>query len=61
MKFEKIKSYLKDSFNELKKVNWLSRKETINLTVEILIFSLIFVLLYGLFDALFIKLLFLIS
>jgi preprotein translocase SecE subunit len=58
---EKIKNYLKDSFNELKKVNWLSKKETVDLTIEVIIFSLIFVIIYGIFEALFVKFLFLIS
>ncbi len=56
--FQGLVNYLKDSFNELKKVNWLSREETVNLTIEVLIFSLIFVILYGIFDAIIIQLLF---
>ncbi len=59
--FQGLVNYLKDSFNELKKVNWLSREETVNLTIEVLIFSLIFVILYGIFDAIIIQLLFKIS
>lgn len=59
--FDKIKNYLKESLNEFKKVNWLSRKETLNLTLEVIGFSLIFVLVFGLFDALFIRILFLLK
>jgi preprotein translocase SecE subunit len=61
MNFQNLKSYLKDSFNELKKVNWLSGKESANLTIEVLFFSLIFVILYGIFDALVVYLLFFIA
>jgi|YNPMSStandDraft_1061717.scaffolds.fasta_scaffold04845_3 preprotein translocase SecE subunit len=56
--FNNISSYLKDSFLELKKVRWLSREQTTELTIEVIIFSLIFVVIYGIFDAIFIKLLF---
>jgi preprotein translocase SecE subunit len=58
---EKIKNYLKESFLELKKVKWLTREETINLTLEVIIFSLIFVIIYGIFDALMVKILFLLK
>jgi len=58
---EKIKNYLKESFLELKKVKWLTREETINLTLEVIIFSLIFVLIYGIFDALVVRILFLLK
>jgi preprotein translocase SecE subunit len=56
--FNSISSYLKYSFLELKKVRWLSREQTTELTIEVIIFSLIFVVMYGIFDAIFIKLLF---
>jgi preprotein translocase SecE subunit len=59
--FQNIKEYLKTSFSEFKKVKWLTKEETINLTIEILIFSFIFVLIYGIFDAIFVKLLFLLK
>jgi preprotein translocase SecE subunit len=58
---EKIKNYLKESFLELKKVKWLTREETINLTLEVIIFSLIFVVIYGIFDALVLRILFLLK
>jgi preprotein translocase SecE subunit len=58
---EKIKNYLKESFLELKKVKWLTREETISLTLEVIIFSLIFVVIYGIFDALVVKILFLLK
>jgi preprotein translocase SecE subunit len=58
---EKIKNYLQESFLELKKVKWLTREETINLTLEVIIFSLIFVVIYGIFDALVVRILFLLK
>jgi preprotein translocase SecE subunit len=58
---EKIKNYLKESFLELKKVKWLTREETINLTLEVIIFSLIFVVIYGIFDSLVVSILFLLK
>jgi preprotein translocase SecE subunit len=58
---EKIKNYLKESFLELKKVKWLTKEETINLTLEVIIFSLVFVVIYGIFDALMVKILFLLK
>mgnify|MGYP001123472612 CR=1 FL=1 len=58
---EKIKNYLKGSFLELKNVKWLTQKETLNLTLEVIIFSLIFIVIYGIFDALLIRILFLLK
>lgn len=55
---ERISNYLKESFVELKKVKWLTRQETINLTLEVLFFSFVFFIIYGIFDYLFIFLLF---
>jgi len=57
----KIKNYLKESFLELKKVKWLTKKETTDLTLEVIIFSLIFVIIYGIFDALMVRILFLLK
>lgn len=59
--FNKIINYIKESLVELKKVKWLTRKETIDLTLEVIFFSLIFVVIYGFFDALIIRLLFLLK
>jgi len=56
--FGSLKSYLKDSFLELKKVNWLSRSQTTDLTIEVIIFAIVFVIIYGVFDAIFVKLIF---
>jgi len=54
---EKIKNYLKESFLELKKVNWLTRQETLDLTLQVILFSLIFVVIYGIFDAILVRIL----
>lgn len=53
--FDKIINYIKDSVNELKKVNWISKKETLELTLEVVLFVLIFLVIYGIFDALLFK------
>jgi preprotein translocase SecE subunit len=58
---DKIKNYLKESFLELKKVKWLTKEDTINLTLEVIIFSLIFVVIYGIFDSLVVSILFLLK
>ena len=58
---EKIQNYLKESFLELKKVKWLTKEETINLTLEVIIFSLIFVVIYGIFDAILVRILLLLK
>lgn len=50
---EKITSYFKESYVELKKVNWPTRKETIHLTIVVIIISLAVSLFLGLFDILF--------
>jgi preprotein translocase SecE subunit len=47
---EKIKIYIKESINELKKVKWLTLRETYELTFNIFIFTLIFLVLYGIID-----------
>ncbi|GIW67496.1 MAG: hypothetical protein KatS3mg096_364 [Candidatus Parcubacteria bacterium] len=57
----KIQNYLKESFLELKKVKWLTREETFNLTLEVIIFSLIFVVIYGVFDSVLVRILFLLK
>ena len=58
---EKVQNYLKESFLELKKVKWLTREETVNLTLEVIIFSLIFVVIYGIFDAILVRILLLLK
>lgn len=61
LKLEKFTNYLKKSFYELKNVKWLTRRETVNLTIEVVAFSLIFIIIYGLFDSFIVKLLLLLK
>ncbi|MCL4358317.1 MAG: preprotein translocase subunit SecE [Patescibacteria group bacterium] len=51
----KIKNYFKESISELRKVNWLTKNETIQMTIEVIMFSLFFAAAYGLVDFLLIK------
>ncbi len=48
--FSKIKKYFVDSYNELKKVNWPTRKETVNLTIIIIALSLFVAIFLGTID-----------
>ncbi|MCS7184053.1 MAG: preprotein translocase subunit SecE [Patescibacteria group bacterium] len=54
----KIIIYLKESFGELKKVNWLTWKETLILTINILLFSALFLIIYWVFDFFLLKIIF---
>jgi len=49
----KIKTYFTESYNELKKVNWPTKSETVNLTLIVIGFSLVVALFLGLLDILF--------
>lgn len=51
MNLKVLKEYLKASFLELKKVKWLTQKETIDLTLEVIFFSLTFFVIYGIIDS----------
>jgi len=51
MNLKALKEYLKASFLELKKVKWLTQKETIDLTLEVIFFSLTFFVIYGIVDS----------
>ncbi|OGG42107.1 preprotein translocase subunit SecE [Candidatus Jorgensenbacteria bacterium RIFCSPLOWO2_01_FULL_45_25b] len=53
----KLSSFLEESKQELKKVNWPSRKETIKLTVFVIIFSLLVSAFLGALDVVFLKIL----
>jgi preprotein translocase SecE subunit len=61
MNIDRIQNYFKESFLELKKVKWLTRKELFDLTLEVIIFALIFVVIYGIFDAILIRILFMLK
>lgn len=51
--FSKIKSYFTESYQELKKVNWPTRSETINLTLVVIGFSLAIAIFLGVLDMVF--------
>jgi len=51
--FTKLINYIKDTKNELKHVNWPSRKQTINFTILVISVSVILALFMGFFDILF--------
>jgi len=51
--FLKIKAYFSESYYELKKVNWPTKNETINLTIVVIIFSLAISIFLGILDILF--------
>jgi preprotein translocase SecE subunit len=53
---EKIINYVKDSINEIKKVSWLTPKETKRITIEVILFSLLLAIIYGLTDTFFSRL-----
>ncbi|KKS57734.1 MAG: Preprotein translocase, SecE subunit [Parcubacteria group bacterium GW2011_GWA2_42_35] len=55
--FAKLISYLKDSKNELKHVNWPTRKQTLNYTYLVIGVSLVTAAFLGAFDFVFSKLL----
>ncbi len=49
----RIKNYFKESYNELRKVNWPTKNETINLTLVVVGFSLAIAIFLGFLDMLF--------
>lgn len=51
--FTKIKKFLKEARQEIKKVNWPSRKETTRYTFFVILISLIVALYLGLLDYMF--------
>lgn len=48
--FQKAVSYLKGARQELKKVTWPSRKETVNLTFAVVVFTLVLVIITTVMD-----------
>ena len=56
-KMQKAAEFLKGSREELRKVNWPTRKETIRLTAFVIIFSLIVAAFLGILDIFFLKIL----
>ncbi len=55
--FTKLTSFLQESRQELARVNWPTRQETIHLTLVVIFISLLVSFLLGAFDALFARLL----
>lgn len=51
----KLKNFLEDSRQELKRVNWPTREETVRYTVFVIVFSLGLAAFLGFFDYAFIK------
>lgn len=48
--FEKIKNFLREVFIEIRKTNWLSRKEIFNYTMVVLAIALLVAIILGIFD-----------
>ena len=51
--FSRLKNYIQESWIELKRVNWPTRKESINLTLAVIIFSIIIMVFLGVLDGIF--------
>jgi preprotein translocase subunit SecE len=51
--FKRLKAYLVESYYELKKVNWPTRSETVNLTIIVIAISLFVAAFLGVLDILF--------
>lgn len=49
----KLTTYVKESYEEMKKVTWPTKKETTNYTILVIIFSLAVALFLGLLDYVF--------
>lgn len=55
--FERLKSYIRESYQELRRFNWPTRQETVRLTLIVIGISLATAVLLGLLDLLFVYLL----
>lgn len=55
--FEKIKLFLTESKQELKRVNWPRREETVRYTVFVIVLSLAIAAFLGILDFIFIQVL----
>ncbi len=54
---ERVKNFLRESREELKRVNWPRREETVHYTVFVIVFSVGLSLFLGLLDFVFIQIL----
>ena len=48
--FKRIKSYIVESYHELKKVNWPSQSETVRLTIIVISMSIFVAVFLGIID-----------
>lgn len=55
--FERIKLFLTESKQELKRVNWPRREETVRYTIFVIVLSLIVAAFLGILDYVFIQIL----
>ena len=51
--FNRVKSYIQESYSELKRVNWPTKDETIRMTLVVIGMSLIMAVFLGSLDFLF--------
>lgn len=51
--FDKIRSFLQESHQELKRVDWPTKNETIRLTIVVIVLSLAVALFLGVLDFIF--------
>jgi preprotein translocase SecE subunit len=51
--FSRVIPFLKETKTEMKRVNWLTRKELMNFTISVIIFSLVVAVILGFFDFIF--------
>lgn len=51
--FEKAKSFIKESYQEFRKVKWPSKDELIGLTIAVVVSSIILMIFLGIIDRLF--------
>ncbi|MEK7634424.1 MAG: preprotein translocase subunit SecE [Patescibacteria group bacterium] len=51
--FNRVKSYILESYSELKRVNWPTKDETIRMTLVVIAMSLIMAVFLGSLDFLF--------
>ena len=55
--FERIKLFLTESKQELKRVNWPRREETVRYTIFVIVLSLVIAAFLGILDYVFIQIL----
>ncbi len=53
---KKVTNYIKESVEELRKVNWLSFQGAKDMTISVILFSLTIAAILGILDMIFVKL-----